>query len=90
MIVDEFDMDPRHSGYYRETVWKISMRDCDTKTEFKVGDDVMQECIADKFEYISETVCKKIEERVECAWDNSEITDEEKTMFLAILKKVMP
>lgn len=89
MTVDEFEMNPGYSGYHRETVWKISMRDCDTKTEFKVDDDVMQECIADNFENISETIKDELTDRAVNAWDLGEITDTEKAVFLTILERVI-
>ena len=70
--------------------WRLRFTEGDCEAQIEVYDDAVQEAVEDNFPYISETVCKKIEERVECAWDNSEITDEERTMFLTILKKVMP
>ena len=90
MTCDEFDMDANYSSWRQRTQWQIKARDGDMKVEMEVDDDVMQECIQDNFENISDTVTKEIEERTECAWDNSEITDEEKEIFLRILKKVMP
>ena len=89
MTVDEFDMDPSYSGYFRETVWKISMRDCDTKTEFKVDDDVIQECISDNFDYIIDTVGKELTERVFNMNDLGQITDEEKAIFDKIMLMVV-
>ena len=90
MTCDEFEMDANYSSWRQRTQWQIKARDGDMKVEMEVDDDVMQECIQDNFENISDTVTKEIEERTECAWDNSEITDEEKEIFLRILKKVMP
>ena len=90
MTCDEFEMDANYSSWRQRTQWQIKARDGDMKAEMEVDDDVMQECIQDNFENISDTVTKEIEERTECAWDNSEITDEEKEIFLRILKKVMP
>ena len=89
MTVDEFEMDPSYSGYHHEMVWKISMRDCNIKTEFKVDDDVMQECIANNFDYISDTAAKEIADRVLNLWDESKITDEQKQNFLDVLRMVI-
>lgn len=90
MTCDEFEMDPSYySGYYRETVWKISMRDGDTKTEFKVDDDIVQECIADNFDYVIGTVGKEITERVLNMNDLGQITDEEKAIFDKIMLMVV-
>ena len=90
MTCDEFDMDANYSSWRQRNLWQIKAADGGMKIEMEVDDDVMQECIQDNFENISDTVTKEIEERTECAWDNSEITDEEKEIFLRILKKVMP
>ena len=90
MTCDDFEMNGHYSSWRQRSLWQIKAADGGMKIEMEVDDDVMQECIQDNFENISDTVTKEIEERVECAWDNSEITDEEKEIFLRILKKVMP
>ena len=90
MTCDEFEMNGHYSSWRQRNLWQIKAADGGMKIEMEVDDDVMQECIQDNFENISDTVTKEIEERTECAWDNSEITDEEKEIFLRILKKVMP
>ena len=90
MTADDFEMKGGYSSWRQRTIWHITARENDMRIEMKIDDDVMQECIQDNFENISDTVTKEIEERTECAWDNSEITDEEKEIFLRILKKVMP
>ena len=90
MTCDDFEMNGHYSSWRQRNLWQIKAADGGMKIEMEVDDDVMQECIQDNFENISDTVTKEIEERTECAWDNSEITDEEKEIFLRILKKVMP
>ena len=90
MTCDDFEMNGHYSSWRQRNLWQIKVADGGMKIEMEVDDDVMQECIQDNFENITDTVTKEIEERTECAWDNSEITDEEKEIFLRILKKVMP
>ena len=90
MTCDDFEMNGHYSSWRQRNLWQIKAADGGMKIEMEVDDDVMQECIQDNFENITDTVTKEIEERTECAWDNSEITDEEKEIFLRILKKVMP
>ena len=91
MTADEFEMD-WHSSCYRKRggEWNIKARDGGMKIEFSVYDENIQESLKDNWDYISDTAANEITDRVLNLWDNGEITDGEKTMFLAILKKVIP
>ena len=88
MTADEFDM-KRHS-FLGAGEWRIKIRDCDIIVQADVYDDAVQECIEENFDYIVETVNKKLIERVKNSWDNGDITDEEKDVFLRILGEVLP
>ena len=89
MTCDEFEMHAGYSHWRQRTLWKIKAGDGDMKIEMAI-DDMMQECIRDNFETISDTVSNELTECAECACDNGEITDEEKAIFLRILEKVRP
>ena len=91
MTCDEFSMESHTHLYHRNEIeWDIKARDGSVRIEFSVYNDVIQEVVKDNFEDFSVTVSDEITERVECAWDNGEISGAEKEMFIRILKKVMP
>ena len=90
MTMDEFEMDPHSRPYFKNEIeWDIKARDGDIKIEFSVYDEGVQEVIADNFDSFSETVVKKLTERIESKWDNGEISDEDKAAFIRILEKVV-
>ena len=87
MTADDFEM-TKH-GFLGEGEWRIRIRDCDTIIQADVYDDAMQECIADNFDYIIDTVGKEITERVFNMNDLGQITDEEKAIFNRIMLMVI-
>ena len=91
MTCDEFEMD-WHSSCYRKRggEWDFKVRDGDMKIEFSVYDDAVKEAIKDNFEDFSDIVRDELTDRTENAWDNGDISDEEKEIFLRILEKVRP
>ena len=91
MTADEFEMD-WHSSYYRKRggEWEIKVRDGDMKIEFSVYDDDVKEAFKDNIEDFSEIIRDELTDRAENAWDNGDISDEEKEIFLRILEKVRP
>lgn len=89
MTADEFDMDPHHSFYYKETKWDISMRDGETRTSFEVYDEDVQRCIRDSFEHIEDTVKAVLKDRVENVWDEDLVTDEERRIFEKVLEMII-
>ena len=90
MTCDEFEMD-WHSSCYRKRggEWDVKARDGDIKIEFSVYDDAMQECIADNFDYLIDTVGKEITDRVFNMNDLGQITDEEMKIFNKIMLMVI-
>ena len=90
MTMDEFEMDPHSRPYFRNEIeWDIKARDGDIKIEFSVYDENIQETVKDNFDSFSDTIKKELIERIECAWDNGEISDEDKAAFIRILEKVI-
>ncbi len=88
MTADEFEM--KKHRFLGEGEWRIRIRDCDLVIQADVYDDAMQECIEENFDHISDTVKKKLLQRIDNAWDESAITDEERDSFLRILEEVLP
>ena len=89
MTSDEFEMDVHYSRCRQRMQWNIKARDGDMKIEMDVDDDVMQECIADNFDYVIDTVGKEITYRVANMNDLGQITDEEKAVFDKIMLMVV-
>ena len=90
MTVDEFEMDPHYHLYRKNEIeWDVKARDGDIRIEFPVYDEYVQQIVKDNFEHFGETVQTELTERVESDWDNGEITDAEKAVFLRILGKVI-
>ena len=90
MTMDEFEMDPHYHLYRKNEIeWDVKARDGDIKIEFSVYNDAVQETVKDNFDSFSDTIKKELIERIECAWDNSEISDEDKAAFIRILGKVI-
>lgn len=89
MTADEFEMDCHYIIYSKTHEWDVKVRDGDMKIEFSVYDEYIQEVVKDNFEYFTETIEKELTERAESDWDNGLLTDEEKSVFLRILKKVI-
>ena len=88
MTADEFEM--KKHKFMGEGQWRIRIRDCDTIIQADVFDDAIQECIEENFDYVSDTLKKKVLQRVDNAWDESAISDEERESFLRILEVVLP
>ena len=89
MTCDDFEMDAQYSSWRQTVEWKIKAKDCDMKIEMTVYDDVIQECIADNFDYIIDTVGKELTERVFNMNDLGQITDEKKAIFNKIMLMVV-
>ena len=89
MTADEFEMDAHYIFRRNEIEWSIKACEGNTKIEFDVYDDMMQECISDNFDYIIDTVSKEITERVFNMNDLGQITDEEKAIFDKIMLMVI-
>lgn len=89
MTCDEFEMDAHYSSWRQRILWQIKAADGDMKIEMDVNDDVMQECIADNFDYVIDTVGKEITERVINMNDLGQITDEEMKIFNKIMLTVI-
>lgn len=89
MTADEFEMDCHYSSYLQNHEWEVKVRDCDMKIEFSVDDEYIQDAVKDNFEYFTETIEKELTERAESDWDNSLLTDEEKSKFLEILRRIL-
>ena len=90
MTADEFEMD-WHSSIYskRGGEWDIKARDGDIKVEFTVYDEAVQEAVKDNFEYIADTIRNEILCRIDSAWDEGKITDEERDTIARILEEVV-
>ena len=90
MTCDEFEMDP-HSSWRKknETEWNIKAADGMMKVEFSVYDEYIQEVVKDNFEYFMKTVETELTERIENEWDEGLLTDEEKSVFLRILGRLI-
>ena len=89
MTADEFEMDCHYEIYSQTDIWEVSVRDGDMKSEFSVYDEDIQEAVRENFEYFTETIEKELTERAESDWDNSLLTDEEKSKFLEILRRIL-
>ena len=90
MTVGEFEMDVHDSIYHNHEIeWRIKACDGDTKIEFYVYDENIQEALKDNFDYIIDTVGKEITERVNNMNDLGQITDEEKAVFNKIMLMVV-
>lgn len=91
MTADEFEMDL----YYRpfrtgsKGIWDIKARDGEVKIELSVYDEAVQEVVKDNFDFFTETIEKELTTRIENDWDQGLLTDEEKFVFLRILRKVL-
>ena len=88
MTADQFNM--RHLTFMGRGEWRINIRDCDLAIQADVLDDDVQECIKEQFDYVSDTFKDELLQRVDGAWDESMITDEERESFLRILEVVLP
>ena len=90
MTCDEFEMDP-HSSWRRknETEWEFKVADGGMKAEFSVYDEYIQEAVKDNFDFFTETIEKELTERVESEWDEGLLTDEEKSIFLRVLGRLI-
>ena len=89
MTCDEFEMDGHYSSWRQRIQWMIKAKDDGMKIEMEVDDDVMQECIADNFDYVIDTVGKEITDRVFNMNDLGQITDEEMKIFNKIMLMVV-
>ena len=90
MTVDEFEMDPHYSWRKKnETEWYVKASDGGMKVEFSVYDEYIQETFRENFDYFSESVEQELTQRVENDWDEGLLSDEEKSIFLKILGKVI-
>lgn len=90
MTCDEFEMDPHFSWRKKnETEWFFKVADGGMKAEFSVYDEYIQEAVVDNFDHFAETVEKELTQRVENDWDVGLITDEEKSIFLRILGRLL-
>lgn len=87
MTADGFDL--KHISFMGRGEWKLRIADGDSKFETSVYDDALQECIADNFDYVSDTVRNEILCRLDSAWDKDLVTDEERDTFARILEKVI-
>ena len=90
MTVDEFEMDPHYHLYRKNEIeWDVKARDGDIRIEFSVYDEYIQETCRENFDYFSESVEQELTQRVENDWDEGLLSDEEKSIFLKILGKVI-
>ena len=87
MTVYDFGM--KQITFMGQGEWEINVSDGDTKIKTVVYDEAVQECIRDEFDNISDTVKDVLTERAISMWDNYEMTDTEKAVFLEILGKVI-
>ena len=85
MTADTFNM-----RYASRDEWKLMVSDGATDITTTVYDEDVQKVIADRFDYISDTVKMEILERLDNKWDAGEISDEDKDAFIRILEEVVP
>ena len=87
MTADGFDM--KQVSFIGRGEWVLRIAEGDSKFNTTVYDDAVQECIADSFDHISDTVKNEILCRLDSAWDEGKVTDEERDNFARILEKVV-
>ena len=87
MTADEFEMEPR--TFLGDHEWRIKTRDGDTKIQFDVCDEDMQECLRENYDYFVDTIAAEITDRVINMCDDGEITEEQKQIFNTVMLKVI-
>ena len=84
-----YDFDMQQINFMGKGEWEINVSDGDTKIKTVVYDEAVQDCVREQFDNISDTVKRVLIDRANGMWDNYQMTDTEKAVFIDILSRVI-